>query len=116
MRAHPLVEVRDCADQMLHELRVLIPAFLTRVDQPDRGGKWSAYFSSTRDAMVAIADRLLGDVEAEPRDEVTLTGFDPDGEIRVVAAALYASSALPDDQLLAAARAMSPDDRASVLR
>ena len=30
--------------------------------------------------------------EAEPRAEVTLTDFDPDGEIKVVAAALYAAS------------------------
>ena len=44
----------------------------------------------------------------EPRDEVTLTDFDPDGEIKIVAAALYAVSDLPDDQLLAVARA---DDR-----
>src|SRR6187397_2033697 len=29
MRAHPLEEVRQCADQMLTELRKLVPAFLT---------------------------------------------------------------------------------------
>jgi hypothetical protein len=47
---------------------------------------------------------------------VTLTAFDPDGEAKVVAAALYAGSDLPDDQLLAIARRMSADDRAAVLR
>jgi hypothetical protein len=47
---------------------------------------------------------------------VTLTDFDPDGEIKVVAAALYAVSDLPDDQLFAIARQMSTDDRARVLR
>jgi hypothetical protein len=47
---------------------------------------------------------------------VTLTDFDPDGEIKVVAAALYAVSDLPDDQLFDAARRMSADDRAAVLR
>ena len=36
--------------------------------------------------------------------------------MKVVAAALYASSALPDDQLLGIARRMAPDDRAQVLR
>ena len=39
MRANPLSEVRACADQMLAELRKVIPAFLTRVDQPDRDGR-----------------------------------------------------------------------------
>ncbi|HCP61294.1 MAG TPA: thymidylate synthase, partial [Actinobacteria bacterium] len=33
MRAHPLAEVRACGDQMLTELRKVIPAFLTRVDR-----------------------------------------------------------------------------------
>ena len=48
--------------------------------------------------------------------EVALTDFDPDGEIKVVASALYAVSDLPDEQLFAIARRMSADDRASVLR
>src|SRR5262249_24978922 len=42
--------------------------------------------------------------------------FEPEGEVKVVASALYAVSALPDDQLLAIARQMSPADRAAVLR
>ena len=115
MRAHPLEEVRRCGDQMLAELRKLVPAFLTRVDQPERGGRWSHYLASTRDTTRAAAAALLAGVEAEPRDEVTLTDFDPDGEIKIVAAALYAVTDLPDDQLLAHARRMTAADRASVL-
>jgi thymidylate synthase ThyX len=116
LRAHPLEEVRACGVQMLAELRKLIPAFLTRVDQPDRGGRWSEYLSSTRAATRDLGGRLLAGVEAEPRDEVTLSEFDPDGEVKIVAAALYAGSDLPDDQLLAAARRMTADERAAVLR
>ena len=41
MRSHPLAEVRAYGDAMLVELRKVIPAFLTRVDKPDRGGAWS---------------------------------------------------------------------------
>src|SRR5262245_27840293 len=40
MFAYPSEEVRDCAQQMLTELREVIPAFLARVDQPTRGGRW----------------------------------------------------------------------------
>jgi thymidylate synthase ThyX len=116
LRAHPLEEVRDCAAQMLTELRKLIPAFLTRVDQPERGGKWSEYLAATRDNTRDIAAPLLAGSEAEPRAEVTLTDFDPEGEIKIVAAALYAGSDLPDDQLLAAARRMTADQRAAILR
>ncbi len=116
LRAHPLAEVRACGDQMLIELRKLVPAFLTRVDQPDRGGRWSQYLESTREATRAAAARVLADIEPEERAEVTLTDFDPDGEIKIVAAAMYAGSDLPDDQLLAAARRMTADQRAAILR
>ena len=116
MRAHPLAESRDYADLILTELRKVIPAFLTRVDQPDRGERWTQYFADTRTATAGIADRLLADIEPESRQEVTLSDFDPDGEIKVVAAALYAVSELPDDQLFGIVRRMSADERAGVLR
>jgi len=98
MRAHPLAEVRACGDQMLTELRKVIPAFLTRVDREDRGIRWSEYLGDTRDATTAVASELLRDAGPDTREEVTLTDFDPDGEVKVVAAALYAASDLPDDQ------------------
>ena len=116
MRANPLAESREYADLMLAELRKVIPAFLTRVDQPDRGLRWTQYLSETRTATESTAESLLSGIECESRPEVTLTDFDPDGEIKVVAAALYAVSDLPDDQLFDVARRMTADDRASVLR
>lgn len=116
MRASPLAEARACADQMLQELRKVIPAFLTRVDQPDRGGAWSEYLQEGRRRRAAAAAEILSGIEPEPRDEVTLTDFDPDGEVKIVAGALYAVSDLPDDQLLAIARRMTPDERTMVLR
>jgi len=116
MRAHPLAEVRECAAEMLTELRKVIPAFLTRVDQPDRGGKWTQYLSETRANVQDLSGRWTVDVGPEDRGEVTLSDFDPDGEAKVVAAALYTSTELPDDQLLAIARAMSAADRADILR
>lgn len=116
LRAHPLAEARDCAERMLPELRKLIPAFLTRVDRQDRGVRWSAYLAETRLETKAVAERLLEPVAPEPRPEVALTDFDPDGEVKVVAAALYESSRLPDDQLLNIARGMDVATRADVLR
>jgi hypothetical protein len=116
MRAHPLDEVRQCGGLMLAELRKLVPAFLTRVDQPGRGGRWVEYMKSTRDATASAAGALLAEIAAEPRQEVTLTDFDPDGEIKIVAAALYAVTDLPDDQLLAIARGMTAGERVSVLQ
>ena len=116
MRAHPLIEVRDTADRMLEELRKVIPAFLLRVDQPDRGGRWSHYLAETRRRTEDLGARLAGHANIEPRAEVTLTDFDPDGETKVVAAALYTATTLPDDELMEVARRMSPAERGEVLR
>src|SRR6059036_4188066 len=58
-----------------------------------------------------MAERFAGATASEPRDEVTLVDWDPEGEVKVVAAALYAASDLPDDKLLEVARAMSPAER-----
>jgi thymidylate synthase ThyX len=115
MRANPLLEVRAYAELMLVELRKVIPAFLKRVDIPDRGGAWSGHLAETRAATHAVAGRLLAGAVPAPRDEVTLTDFDPDGEAKVVAAALYAASTLPDDELLARARKLTDEERSAVL-
>jgi thymidylate synthase ThyX len=123
LRAHPLAEARACADRMLVELRKVIPAFLTRVDRPDRGVAWSRYLADTRAATRAVAAEVLASpaargatAAAAAAAEVTLTEFDPDGELKVVAAALYAASTRSDRELLAIARALSAEQRADVLR
>jgi thymidylate synthase ThyX len=115
MRAHPLQEVRDAGDAMLAELRQVIPAFLIRVDQPERGGVWTTYFADTRARMKDLSARLAPASQPTSADEVTLTDFDPDGEVKIVAAALYATSAYSDAELMAVARALSPAEREDVL-
>jgi hypothetical protein len=52
----------------------------------------------------------------EDRPEVTLVDWDPEGETKVAAAALYAASDLPDDQLLTYVRALSAEDRSALIR
>src|SRR5437867_2372887 len=111
MRADALEEVRAVADLILAELRKVIPAFLTRVDVPDRGGAWTEYLRQTHRATAEAASVVLAGAERDATPEVTLSDFDPDGEVKVVAAALYAASDLPDDQLLELARKMTPAER-----
>ena len=69
MRAHPLAEVRDYADLMLVELRKVIPAFLKRVDLPDRGVAWSRYLAETRDATAEVTAKFTEGVEPGHRDD-----------------------------------------------
>src|SRR5438128_1833686 len=66
MRAHPLLEVRAYAEMMLVELRKVIPAFLRRVDLPDRGVAWSSYLNETRRAIAGVAAEILADEAPTP--------------------------------------------------
>jgi len=113
MRAHPLQEARAYADLMLAELRKVIPSFMRRVDVTDRGIAWSRYLEQTAAAMRDIGDGL--EVTPEPRPEVTLVDWDPEAETKTAAAALYAYTSLPDDQLLDLVRAMSSEERARLI-
>ncbi len=116
MFAHSLDEVRAHAELMLVELRRIVPAFLARVDQPSRGGRWIEYLAETRRLFQEAGQAVVGAQDADPRPEVVLTDFDPDGETKVVAAALYNASHLPDDRLMAIARGLSADERTTLIR
>ena len=117
MRAHPLPEARSYADLMLRELRKVIPSFLKRVDLEDRGVAWSAYLSSTRDAMEDVAGRLFpAETPTDPAPLVRLVDFDPDGEVKLVTSMLYPHLHQPEDQIERRVRAMSIDDRLAVIR
>jgi hypothetical protein len=93
----------------------VIPAFLKRVDLPDRGVAWSRYLEDTRERTLEVAEKYTAGVEPGPRELVTLTDHDPLGEEKVVAAALYAATDLPDDRCRSLAHTMSADERAAVL-
>ena len=115
MRASHLAEVRDYSDLLLEELRQVIPAFVRRVDVPNRGGAWSEYLRRTAESMGGIA-REFEDTAPQEVAEVELTDWDPDAEIKVAAAALYAFTGLPDGQLLEMARNMPDEEKARVIR
>ena len=78
MFAHPLDEVRSSATLILAELRQIIPAFLARIDQPNRGGRSIEYLAETRRTFDVAARSTIDGATPEPRPEVTLTEFDPE--------------------------------------
>src|SRR3546814_14144965 len=97
MRAHPLPEARAYADLMLSELRKVIPSFLKRVDLDDRGVAWSTYLASTRESVDELAADLFPDGTPAPDEpSVPLTDWDPDGEVKRVAAILYSSPSVSE--------------------
>ena len=111
----PAREVRDYADQMLVELRKVIPAFLD-AGSIGRSAVALGEYWPQRERGIDASPPPARASSPSRGDEVTLTDFDPDGEVKVVAAALYAVSELPDDQLLEIARKLSADERVAVLR
>lgn len=118
MRSHPLPESRAYADLMLTELRKVVPSFLKRVDLPDRGGRTSSYLADVRDSMGAVVDSLFGDETGGVVDDdvVELVDFDPDGEVKAVAAMLYPHTSLSETTIEARVRAMSVEDRLDVIK
>ncbi len=113
MQASPLAEVRDYGAMMLEELRKVIPSFLTRVDLEDRGRRWSRYLSEVRANLEAMGSQLPP--ASDPGPGVVLTDFDPEAELKIAAAGLYAVSELPDEQLLQIVREMTDQDRARII-
>jgi thymidylate synthase ThyX len=105
MQASPLREVREYGRMMLGELRQVIPSFLTRVDLEDRGMRWSRYLEEVRRDLEEKAAGLPDPEDVGP--SVTLVDWDPEGEVKIAAAALYAVSELPDADLLRIVRSMT---------
>jgi thymidylate synthase ThyX len=112
MRAHPLAEVREYAGLMLAELRKVIPSFLTRVDLEGRGVAWSDYLAGVQ----ARLETEAAGIPASPAGRsVRLTDWDPEAEVKLAAAALYAVSEASDADLLDRARKMSETELAAVV-
>jgi thymidylate synthase ThyX len=116
MSAHPLPEARECAARMLTELRVVIPAFLTRVDRPDRGVAHGRYLRESERAAAEAAARILPPPGPAPDGpQVRLVDFDPDGEARVLAHALWPAGGGGLAEARARAAELDAGERARVL-
>lgn len=75
---------------------------------------WSDYLRGVAGEMGDLAAGI--EQPLEPRAEVTLVDWDEDAELKIAAAALYAYTDLPDDQLLDLVRRMPDADRARLFR
>lgn len=115
MRAHPLPEARAYADEMLVELRKVIPSFLRRVDVPERGGAWSAYLADIHAQTEELVDSLMGSTPVDSAPEVELVDWDPDGEHRLIAAVCYPHASMSERQLMAVVDRMTPEQRSAIL-
>jgi thymidylate synthase ThyX len=111
LMAHPLPEARECGARMLAELRKVIPAFLTRVDRPDRGVRHAGYLSDVERATAGLAAELFPPQETQNGPAVRLVEFDADGEERVVVHALWPPSGRPLAEVRERVRRMDAVER-----
>lgn len=117
LKSLPLPEANAYADLMLIELRKVIPSFLKRVDLPERGGAWSQYLADNATAMSEIASELFPSVDpADEPSSVSLVDFDPDGEVKTVAAMLYPYVHEREEVIEDRVRAMTVDERIAVMK
>jgi hypothetical protein len=98
---------------MLTELRKVIPSFLTRVDMEGRGVDWSDYLADVRARLQLAAADVPADAAAGR--SVQLTEWDPEAEVKLAAASLYAVSEASDQELLRRARQLSETELAKVI-
>jgi thymidylate synthase ThyX len=99
--AHPLPEARRYGELILEAVRAVIPSFVARVEQPDRGGAWTAYLARREKTALEVAERL-GLREPEHVDGPSVTLLQAYGdERRALAALLFEASAVSETQVLA---------------
>ncbi len=131
LRSSLLPEARGYAEMVLEEARKVIPSFLDRVDRADRGLAWQQYLEDKRNRMHDIvaaisdgdggqsdarsSDGRSGDVLADERAVVGLGSYDPLGEDRVLAAALFEFSDRSISDCAERVERMSYEERGALL-
>lgn len=94
-----LTEAQETGGKILKEARKTIPAFLERIDKPERGGATIAYRANTHKNMQALTKNMLIENYANTTDAVTLTDVWPRNELDIVADMLYEHSNMPLEEI-----------------
>ncbi|WP_157260739.1 FAD-dependent thymidylate synthase [Patulibacter minatonensis] len=119
--AHPLPEARRYGRWILEAVQAITPSFVTRVERPERGGRWIEFLQEREAAADRWAGRLgLDAASADARDaeeqraSVRLVHVDGD-EDDLLAGLLYESTAVGEDRARAAVAGLSTEERGALL-
>lgn len=104
--SHPLAEVREIAATVKAVALREVPTLLKYAEP-------NAYLRTSAERLRQWACALPED--PEPRDGVRLIAWDPEAEVRFIAACLYRFRALSYEGALRQVRAMRPEERREVL-
>src|SRR5258708_5641114 len=114
--AHPLAAARAYGSMLLEELQKIIPSFVARVPREDRGGRWVEFLRERRGAADAVAARLGLDRDTAPAAPSVRLLRAHGTEEELLAALLYESSAIGEEEALRAVFLLDPAQRAELLR
>ncbi len=113
MRASKLDEVRQYGELIRAELDKVIPAFLSRLDRPDRGGVWVEYLASRNQAADNLPQSVSEEVhgrDSEADVAVRLVSFDPEGERKIAASVIFSQPRISMGDAMAAANSLTEGD------
>ena len=119
LMANPLPEARRYGSMLLEAVQAVIPSFVSRVERPDRGGRWIEYLARQEEAGRRWARRMgldgpEGDPERGRGPSVRLVAWS--GEERALLAALmFEATHRPDVDILDAVDSLDDVERGRLL-
>lgn len=118
LAASPHQEVRALGTSMQQELDQIIPSFVKRA-KTERGNKYAQYLQKNRERTELLAQKLLGQIQPASTlitaSSVQLLEYDPDAEVKVVAAILYPHTDLTFEQIKEYVTGLSTTDRVEII-
>lgn len=114
LAASPHEEVRGLGISMQQELDQMIPSFVKRA-KTERGAQYAQYLQTNCERTELLAQKLLGQVESASTSTVQLVEYDPDAEIKVVAAILYPHTDLTFEQIKEYVTGLSITERVEII-
>jgi thymidylate synthase ThyX len=118
LKAHPLPEAREYGGLILEAVQAVMPSFVTRVERPDRGGRWIDYLEERESSARRWVERLgLDRPAAELRGGPSVRLLHVDGdEDMLLSALLFEAAGSGEEDIRRALGHLSGEERAALLR
>jgi thymidylate synthase ThyX len=114
LAASPHAEVQGLGLAMQQELDQMIPSFVKRA-KTERGQQYVRYLATNCDRTAALAQKLTENLPSQSSSLVDLVEYDPDAEVKIVAAILYPQTDLGFEQLTAYAASLSAAEKLEII-
>jgi thymidylate synthase ThyX len=114
LAASPHSEVQELGLAIQQELDQMIPSFVKRA-KTERGQQYVHYLASNRDRTANLAQTLTKNLPSQSSSLVDLVEYDPEAEIKIVAAILYPQTDLGFEQLTAYAASLSAAEKLEII-